>query len=392
MADSPGRDPAAAPFRVLLVANVLTHYRLPLYEELQERVRLELIFFSDGQEWYWRRTEEPGGETLQDARWLKGWWVGRTRIVPGLVASLWRSRADVIIKDPTGKFALPVTYDRAATAKAVRLLGQPLRASIDPLPAVTDPLMRHLSDGRRHRHLWPACQPLCDRRGGPPDRVLEAPQAGSVLQRRGAHEGRWRQPLQLLYVRPAGDLEGRPRPARRPGPAGDPRLAASVAGRGSQEATLRAQAASWALPSSRLPGPRPQPVVARAVRVECRLVVPSIRTAIVTEVWRSWSTRRCRPGSGGGQRLHRGAVHDGLVRDGHSSPSPSGPGMPRLAGRLRTAPTRASRTCERWPQPASREVGRYSLRGSRRGRSVVAATLPRRPAGDGDRHDRTSGR
>jgi hypothetical protein len=37
--------------RVLLVANVLTHYRLPLYEELQRHVDLELAFFSNGPEW-----------------------------------------------------------------------------------------------------------------------------------------------------------------------------------------------------------------------------------------------------------------------------------------------------------------------------------------------------
>src|SRR4051812_7383267 len=96
--------------RVLLVANVLTHYRLPLYEDLQDLVDLEVIFYSDGGEWYWQQTEQPSGETLRNARWLKGFWLGRTRFTPGLVWQLLRTDADVFLKDPNGKFALPATY------------------------------------------------------------------------------------------------------------------------------------------------------------------------------------------------------------------------------------------------------------------------------------------
>jgi hypothetical protein len=131
--------------RALLVANVLTHYRLPLYEELQERLALELIFFSDGQEWYWRGAEQPNGETLHEARWLNGVWIGQTRIVPGLIPAVWRSKADVIIKDQTGKFALPVTYLIA------RLRRKPFVfwTSISEHPSTlvhrfTRPLMRYL--------------------------------------------------------------------------------------------------------------------------------------------------------------------------------------------------------------------------------------------------------
>src|SRR5690348_2167104 len=88
--------------RVLLVTNVLTHYRLPLYERLQELVDLHVVFYSDGGEWYWQQTEQPSDVSLRKSTRLRGFWIGRTRFTPGLVRELLRTDADVIIKDPNG--------------------------------------------------------------------------------------------------------------------------------------------------------------------------------------------------------------------------------------------------------------------------------------------------
>jgi glycosyltransferase involved in cell wall biosynthesis len=323
--------------RVLLVANVLTHYRLPLYEELQEQVDLELIFFSDGQEWYWQRTEEPSGESLANARWLKGWWLGRTRIVPGLLMAVWRSQADVIVKDPTGKFALPATYVIA------RLRGKPFVfwASLSEHPSsgvhrFTRPLMRYVyrrSDAivtyGRHVSRYVIAE------GARPDRVLEAPQAVHPFVGRPPDEKRWRQPLQLLYV---GRLETWKGPhillsALAHLEATDWRL--RVAGRGSQEGSLRAQAAELGIDERvEFLGHIQNRSLPALYESSAVLVVPSIRTAIVTEVWALVVNEAMQAGVLVVASDCIGAVQDGLVHDGHTGIAFGAGDVSSLARRL----------------------------------------------------------
>jgi glycosyltransferase involved in cell wall biosynthesis len=307
--------------RVLLVANVLTHYRLPLYEELQKRVDLELVFFSDGQEWYWRRTEEPSGETLDNAQWLKGWWLGHTRITPGLLPAVWRSRADVIIKDATGKFALPATYLIA------RLRGKPFVfwASLSEHPSsglhrFTRPPMRYLykrSDAiltyGRHvsRHVIAE--------GARPARVLEAPQA--VRSFVGAHpdEDRWRQPLELLYVGRLENWKGLHILLSALARLGTSRWRLRVAGRGSEEEALRAQARELELDDRvEFLGHVPNAFLPNLYESSAVVVVPSIRTAKVTEVWALVVNEAMQAGALVVASDCIGAVQDGLVCDGHT--------------------------------------------------------------------------
>lgn len=97
--------------RLLFVTNLLTHYRKPLYETLASRTPVRYVFFSDGGEWYWRGEAATSG--VLDAVTPRGWWVGRTRVVPGLAVEVLRGRYDVVVASLVGKFALAVSYGGA---------------------------------------------------------------------------------------------------------------------------------------------------------------------------------------------------------------------------------------------------------------------------------------
>jgi glycosyltransferase involved in cell wall biosynthesis len=379
-------EQAAAPPRVLLVANVLTHYRLPLYEELQDRIPLELIFFSDGQEWYWRRTEEPSGQTLRDARWLKGWWIGRTRIAPGLITTVWRSRADVIVKDATGKFAIPVTYVIA------RLRRKPFVfwASLSEHPTnfihqFTRPLLRYLyrrSDAivtyGRHvsRHVIAE--------GARPEHVLEAPQAVRPVGGTPPDANRWQRPLQLLYVGRLETWKGLHVLLAALAKLGGNDWRLRVVGRGSQESVLRSSAAELGIAGRvEFLGPMPNRSLATLYAASAVLIVPSIRTATVTEVWALVVNEAMQAGTLVVASDCIGAVQDGLVQDGYSGLTfPSGDAA-GLAERLRTVmdPGQTNKMMK-LAAAGQQAVGSYTFAEAARS-FVVAAHLARharRPA------------
>jgi glycosyltransferase involved in cell wall biosynthesis len=360
------------------VANVLTHYRLPLYEELQERVQLELVFFSDGQEWYWRRTEQPSGETLRNACWLGGWWVGRTRIVPGLVAAVCRSQADVIIKDPTGKFALPVTY------LVARLRRKPFVfwASLSEHPSTfvhrfTRPLMRYLyrrSDAiltyGRHVSRYVIAE------GAAADRVFEAPQAVRSCNGAAPNADRWKQPLQLLYVGRLETWKGLHILLTALARLETRHWRLRIAGQGSQEESLRAQAATLGLAGQTdFLGQVPNRSLPALYESSAGLVVPSIRTALVTEVWALVVNEAMQAGTLVVASDCIGAVQDGLVRDGHSGLTFRAGDAASLAERLSILfdPERSS-YLRRIATIGQQEVGRYSFAEAARS-FVDAATL-----------------
>jgi glycosyltransferase involved in cell wall biosynthesis len=100
--------------RVLFVTHVNTSYRDPVFRVLHESDGFEFLFFSDGNEWY---RQGHGPVDHLGATELKGFWIGHTRIVPGLVHELITRDYDVVIKCINGKFALPVTYAVARLRK-----------------------------------------------------------------------------------------------------------------------------------------------------------------------------------------------------------------------------------------------------------------------------------
>ena len=370
--------------KVLLVANVLTHYRLPLYEELQRHVDLELVFFSNGREWYWQRTEEPATDTLANARWLRGWWVGGTRITPGLLPVVWRSPADVIVKDLTGKFALPVTYLLARARRKPFILW----ASLWEHPAhgihrFTRPLMRHIyrrsnavvTYGRHvSRHVIGE--------GARPERVLVAPQAARSLADSRPGADRWQRPLRLLYV---GRLETWKGPhvllqaLARLGADVDWRL--QVAGSGSQEQHLAAEARRLGI-GRRVDflGHVPNDSLGGLYASSAAVVVPSIRTASFSEPWALVVNEAMQAGTLVIASDCVGAVQDGLVRNGETGLVFRAGDVNSLAHRLAVVADAANTPSVRGIAEAGHDaISGYSFSTAARA-FVAAANMARDPA------------
>lgn len=312
----------AAP-RLLFVTNLLTHYRKPLYETLAARVPVRYVFFSDGGEWYWRG--EPATSDVLDAVTPRGWWVGRTRVVPGLAGQVLRGRYDVAVASLVGKFALAVTYLGA------RLRGKPvvLWATLWSHPGtafhrrtqrVTDWLYRDadavVTYGRHvSRHVV--------ERGADPARVFVAPQAVDLTvftAERAPYDG----PLRVGYV-------GRLEPEK-----GVPDLLAAlrlldergvayrltVAGEGSLDVPSLGQ-----LPNAGLPA------LYNDLDV---VVVPSRLVAEFAEPWSLAVNEAMGCGAVVVASDAVGAVQDGLVTDGETGlVFPHGDAA-ALAGRLTT--------------------------------------------------------
>jgi glycosyltransferase involved in cell wall biosynthesis len=307
--------------RVLLVTNVLTHYRLPLYEELQKRLQVEFVFYSDGQEWYWQQTEQPDGDKLHSARWLKGRWIGQTRITPGLVSAVLSSRADVIIKDPNGKFALPVTYLLARMQRKPFVLWASLwEHPSKGIHRFTRRLMRYLyrhSDAvvtyGRHVSRYVISE------GTESDRVFEAPQA---VRSQAPHSviRRWNAPLELLFV---GRLETWKGPQVLLYALGQLRAEPSwrlrIAGRGSEARSLQDLANQLGIAERvEFLGHIPNQTLWNLYASSDVVIVPSIRTARFTEPWSLTVNEAMHSGCLVVASDCVGAVQDGLVQEGRT--------------------------------------------------------------------------
>lgn len=95
--------------RVAFVTNFCPHYRVRTFELLAERLDVEFLFFSRGDEWYWpRRYGVRRGDFPHE--YLPGFNVAGTRIVLSLPWRLVRRQYDVVIKCINGRFALPASY------------------------------------------------------------------------------------------------------------------------------------------------------------------------------------------------------------------------------------------------------------------------------------------
>jgi glycosyltransferase involved in cell wall biosynthesis len=104
---------------VAFVTNICPHYRVNTFETLAQKLSIEFLFYSLGNERYWPQSHGVRAGNFPHT-YLPGFHLRRgTRIVPSLPRRLWKGDYDVIIKCINGRFALPVTYITA------RLTGRP---------------------------------------------------------------------------------------------------------------------------------------------------------------------------------------------------------------------------------------------------------------------------
>jgi colanic acid/amylovoran biosynthesis glycosyltransferase len=130
--------------RLAFVQSFCSHYTAGLFNLLAQHVDTEFLFFSDGQEKYWR--DELGVRSGDFPHtYLRGFWLGNTRIAPALPFRLLSSRAEAILNCIDGKFALPVAYVAARWKRVPFLLWTGLWCRVDtPLQRWIFPLTRFL--------------------------------------------------------------------------------------------------------------------------------------------------------------------------------------------------------------------------------------------------------
>jgi colanic acid/amylovoran biosynthesis glycosyltransferase len=124
------------------VQTFCSHYTVGLFECLAQQTNIQFYFYSDGQEWYW---QDKLGLRAGDFPhiYLRGFWVGNTRIAPTLPWKLLRSPAQAILSCIDGKFSLPVSYFAARWKRVPFLLWTGLWCRVDtPLQRWIFPLTR----------------------------------------------------------------------------------------------------------------------------------------------------------------------------------------------------------------------------------------------------------
>jgi glycosyltransferase involved in cell wall biosynthesis len=96
--------------KMAFVTNICTHYRVKTFEILARVCEVEYFFYSVGGEWYWQRNFGLRAGNFCHT-YVPGWQLTpRLRLVPALVAKLWRGNYDVFVKCINGRFAVAATY------------------------------------------------------------------------------------------------------------------------------------------------------------------------------------------------------------------------------------------------------------------------------------------
>ncbi len=315
------RDAGDRTSDVLLVTNVLTHYRAPLYRMLSRTLPARLIFFSDGLEPYWGKGNRP----LEDlpGRVLPGRWIGRTRIPRGLLGAVVHGDHDVVVKCLNGKAALPLTYAAARLSRRRFVLWTGVwQHPQGRMHQIGRPLVRHiyrnadavLTYGRHvSRHVVDE--------GARPDRVVVAVQAVDLelFSLGGPAEVSEPDVLDVLYV-------GRFEPAKGPQvlleawrAVADTEIPARLTfvGSGPLRESLEARVADLGLTGSvRVLGPRENAELPSLYRSAAVTVVPSLLAPDFAEPWSLAVNEAMGCGSVVIASTAVGAVRDGLVDDG----------------------------------------------------------------------------
>jgi glycosyltransferase involved in cell wall biosynthesis len=350
--------------RTLVVTNLATHYRRPLYRRLAELLDLHLVFYSDGGEWYWQG-DDGGVEDLPATR-LKGKWVGHTRITPGLLGVMLLRPYDVCIGSLNGKFALPVSYLgarlrrkgfvlwtgmwRHPTTRVHRLTRRPTRF-----------LYRHadvvLTYGRHVSRFVVA-------EGADPARVIEAPQAVDLeLFSLGGRDLGLAVPLRIGFVGRLEHWKGPQVLIEALGSLASCQMAfsATFVGAGPDEAACRERVQQLGLADrvtfvGRVPNAE-LPDLYRELDV---VVVPSVETADFSEPWSLAVNEAMGCGCLVIASDSVGAAADGLVTDGATGRVVPSGDADALAAVLRETATRPELTRE-LRAAGNRRVQAYSF-------------------------------
>jgi colanic acid/amylovoran biosynthesis glycosyltransferase len=127
-----------------VVQNFCTHYTSGLFATLARRLDTRFFFYSDGGEWYWQ-----SGHGIRSGdfphEYLRGFWLGGTRVAPALPWKLLSCPAQAILSCIDGKFSLPVAYLAARVKRVPFLLWTGLWFRVStPLQQRMFPLTRFL--------------------------------------------------------------------------------------------------------------------------------------------------------------------------------------------------------------------------------------------------------
>jgi colanic acid/amylovoran biosynthesis glycosyltransferase len=164
--------------RLAFVQGFCTHYTAGLFELLAQQTDSEFFFYSDGKEWYWQAQFGVRSGDFPHT-YLRGFWLGNTRIAPALPAKLLSCRAEAIVSCIDGKFSLPVAYLAARWKSVPFILWTGLWCRVNtPLQRWIFPLTRFLY---QHADSIVAYGEHVKRylvsEGVPPERIFVAPQA-----------------------------------------------------------------------------------------------------------------------------------------------------------------------------------------------------------------------
>jgi glycosyltransferase involved in cell wall biosynthesis len=95
--------------KLVFVTNFCPHYRIRLFEKIAQHYETDFLFYSEGKEWYWQMAHGVN-QGVFHYTYLKGFWLGRTRVTLDLIFQLFAGKYDVVIKCINGKFALPISF------------------------------------------------------------------------------------------------------------------------------------------------------------------------------------------------------------------------------------------------------------------------------------------
>jgi glycosyltransferase involved in cell wall biosynthesis len=283
--------------KLLFVTNLCPHYRVKTFETLAARVPTRFVFFSQGGEKYWNQDLHGRRSGDFPHEYLSGFSLGPVRITPSLIARVWRTEADVILKCITGRFALPVTYLLA------RLRGKPfvLWTGIWSHPAtlfhrLTFPLTRYLYTHADAIAVYgPHVQAYLISLGVKAERIFIAWHAAdnavysrpvSDAERAGLHAKLDLPPEArvLLYVGRLDPVKGLPDLLAAAGQLTPLRPVVVFVGTGELREALAAQAQALGVPT-RFIGYVPTAELYRYYAAADVFVLPSVTTIAVKELW-----------------------------------------------------------------------------------------------------------